>query len=134
MALPFIVTLAVTFLAWAAAAVVSQSMGDAMTLSASVWLATGVTFGALLVVKPAKRFAVLAGAALAAILLSLLDGLALLPALAFGANEALAAGLGAWVARLLRAPRPDGRIEPGKAYAGLRSMRCCSRISVAFRP
>ena len=48
-----------------------------------------------------------------------LHGLALLPALAFGANEALAAGLGAWVARLLRAPRPDGRIEPGKAYAGL---------------
>lgn len=119
MALPFIVTLAVTFLAWAVAAILSQSMGDAMTLSASVWLATGVTFGALLVVKPAKRFAVLAGAALAAILLSLLDGLALLPALAFGANEALAASLGAWVARLLRAPGPDGRSEPGKAYAGL---------------
>lgn len=118
MALPFIVTLAVTFLAWAVAAIVSQSMGNAMTLSASVWLATGVTFGALLVVKPAKRPAVLAGAALAAIVLSLLDGLALLPALAFGANEALAASLGAWVARLLRAPGPDGRSEPGKAYVG----------------
>jgi integral membrane sensor domain MASE1 len=118
MALPFIVTLAVTFLAWAAAAIVSQGMGDAMTLSASVWLATGVTFGALLVVKPAKRPAVLAGAALAAFALSLLDGLAPLPALAFGANEALAAGLGAWLARLLRAPGPDGRSEPGKAYVG----------------
>jgi len=119
MALPFAVTFAVTFLAWAVAAILSQGMGDAMTLSASVWLATGVTFGALLVVKPGKRPAVLAGAALAAVVLSLLDGLAFLPALAFGANEALAASLGAWVARLLRAPRPDGRIEPGKAYAGL---------------
>lgn len=59
MALPFIITLAVTFLAWAVAAIVSQGMGDAMTLSASVWLATGITFGALLVVKPAKRPAVL---------------------------------------------------------------------------
>jgi hypothetical protein len=36
MALSFIVTAAVTFLAWAVAAVLSQSMGDAMTLSASV--------------------------------------------------------------------------------------------------
>lgn len=118
MALPFVVTLAVTFLAWAVAAVLSQSMGDAMTLSSSVWLATGVTFGALLAVKPPKRPAVLAGAALAAMTLALLDGLAVLPALAFGVNEALAAGLGAWVARLLRATGPEGRTEPGKAYAG----------------
>jgi hypothetical protein len=43
MALRFAVTAGVTFLAWAVAAVLSQSMGDAMTLSASVWLATGVT-------------------------------------------------------------------------------------------
>lgn len=119
MALPFIVTLAVTFLAWAVAAVLSQSMGDAMTLSSSVWLATGVTFGALLAVKPPKRSAVLAGAALAAMALALLDGLAVLPALAFGINEALTAALGAWVARLLRATGPEGRTEPGKAYAGL---------------
>ncbi|CAN7352439.1 MASE1 domain-containing protein [Polaromonas sp. LjRoot131] len=118
MALPFIATLAVTFLAWAVAAVLSQSMGDAMTLSSSVWLATGVTFGALLAVKPPKRPAVLAGAALAATALALLDGLTVLPALAFGINEALAAGLGAWVARLLRATGPEGRMEPGKAYAG----------------
>jgi integral membrane sensor domain MASE1 len=118
MALPFIVTFAVTFLAWAVAAILSQSMGDAMTLSSSVWLATGVTFGALLAVKPPKRPAVLAGAALAAMTLALLDGLAALPALAFGINEALAAGLGAWVARLLRATGPEGRTEPGKAYAG----------------
>ena len=119
MALRFAVTAGVTFLAWAFAAVLSQSMGDAMTLSASVWLATGVTFGALLSVKPPKRPAVLTGAALAAIALALLDGLALLPAIAFGLNEAFCAALGAWVARLLRSTGPDGSLEPGKAYAGV---------------
>jgi integral membrane sensor domain MASE1 len=119
MALRFAVTAGVTFLAWAVAAVLSQSMGDAMTLSASVWLATGVTFGALLAVKPPKRPAVLTGAALAAIALALLDGLAVLPAIAFGLNEAICASLGAWVARLLRSTGPDGSMEPGKAYAGV---------------
>lgn len=119
MALSFAVTTGVTFLAWAFAAVLSQSMGNAMTLSASVWLATGVTFGALLAVKPPKRPAVLTGAALAAIALALMDGMAVLPAIAFGLNEAVCAVLGAWVARLLRSTGPDGSMEPGKAYAGV---------------
>jgi integral membrane sensor domain MASE1 len=119
MALRFAVTAGVTFLAWAFAAVLSQSMGDAMTLSASVWLATGVTFGALLAVKPPKRPAVLTGAALAAIALALLDGMAVLPAIGFGLNEAICAALGAWVARLLRSTGPEGSLEPGKAYAGV---------------
>ncbi len=120
MALSFAVTAVVNFLAWALAAAVSDLMGDAMTLSSSIWLATGVSFGALLVVKSPKRPAVLLGAALAAVAVGIMDsGLKLLPALAFGANEALAAALGAWVARFFQAQRADSGSSPGMAYVGL---------------
>ncbi len=119
MAAPFIVTTLVTFVAWAFAAMLSHSLSDAATLSTSVWLATGITFGALLVVKAPRRPAVLLGAAVATMLLGLLDGLSVLQALGFGVNEVLSAGLGAWLAQRLRAAGPGGRAEPGKAYVGL---------------
>ncbi len=66
----------------------------------------------------------LAGAALAAAALSLLDGLAVLPALAFGINEALSAALGAWVARLLRATGPDGRVSRARPTPACCWARC----------
>lgn len=119
MAAPFIVTTLVTFVAWAIAAMLSHSMSDAITHSTSVWLATGVTFGALLVVKAPRRPAVLLGATAAAMLLGMLDGLTFLQAAGFSLNEVLTAGLGAWVAQRLRTAGPHGRSEPGKAYIGL---------------
>jgi integral membrane sensor domain MASE1 len=130
MALRFAFTAGVSFLAWAVAAVLSQSMGDAMTLSASVWLATGVTFGALLAVKPPKRPAVLTGAALATIALALLDGLGPVPAIAFGLNEALCASLGAWVARLLRSTGPDGSMDAGVLLGALLTSALSASIGV----
>ncbi|MES2360270.1 MAG: MASE1 domain-containing protein [Pseudomonadota bacterium] len=119
MAAPFIVTTLVTFVAWAIAAMLSHSLSDAITHSTSVWLATGVTFGALLVVKAPRRPAVLLGAAAAAMLLGMLDGLTFLQAAGFSLNEVLTAGLGAWVAQRLRTAGRQGRGEPGKAYIGL---------------
>lgn len=117
MPLRLAVTFIVTFLAWAAASVLSQLMGDVTTLNSSVWLATGVTFGALLVCKPAIRPAVLLAALVAATSQALFDGLALAPALGFGLIEVLGASLGAWIARRLR--QETGLGAPGKAYAGL---------------
>lgn len=119
MPLPSITTALVTFAAWAALALLSNSMSDALTHSASVWLATGVTFGALLALKAGKRPAVLIGAGLAATVFGLLDGLGVLPALGFGLTEVLCAGLGAWVARQFRAAGPEGQAHAGKAYVGL---------------
>ncbi|MES2414862.1 MAG: MASE1 domain-containing protein [Pseudomonadota bacterium] len=115
----FIVTAVVTFVAWAIAAIVSQGMSDAATRSSSVWLATGITFGALLVVRPPNRAAVLLGAFFATMVLALLDGLGFLKALAFSLNEILSAGIGAWVALRFRMQKDNTAAEPGKAYAGL---------------
>lgn len=115
----FIVATVVTFIAWAIAAVLSQGMSDAVTHSASVWLATGVTFGALLVVRVPTRAPVLLGAALATMALSLMDGMGVFQAIGFALNEALCAGVGAWVALRLKAHKENAPAEPGKAYAGL---------------
>lgn len=115
----FIVTTLVTFLAWAIAAIVSQGMSNAATHSSSIWLATGVTFGALLVVRAPNRPAVLLGAALATIALGLPDGLGFFPVLGFAINEVLCAGVGAWLALRFRTQKDDAPAEPGKAYAGL---------------
>lgn len=115
----FIVTAVVTFFAWAIAAVVSQGMSDAATNSSSIWLATGVTFGALLVVRAPNRPAVLLGAALATVVLGLLDGLGFFQALGFGLNEVLCAGIGAWLALRFRVVKEDAPVDAGKAYAGL---------------
>ena len=119
MARSSVVTTFVTFVAWAALALLSNSLSDSLTHSASVWLATGVTFGALLALKADKRPAVLIGAGLAATVFGLLDGLGVLPALGFGLTEVFSAGLGAWVARQFRTAGPDGQAHAGKAYAGL---------------
>ena len=119
MALPFAVTALVTFAAWSLMALISHGMSDAVTQSSSVWLATGITFGALLVVKPHRRTAVLTGSAAASAVIGLLDGLAFVPALAFGLNEALSAGLGAWVALWFRTAPGGAQPHPGKAYGGL---------------
>ncbi|MES2911735.1 MAG: MASE1 domain-containing protein [Pseudomonadota bacterium] len=115
----FIVTAAVTFFAWAIAAIVSQGMSNAATNSSSIWLATGVTFGALLVVRAPNRPAVLLGAALATMALGLLDGLGIFQSFGFALNEALCAGVGAWLALRFRAQKENAPLEPGKAYAGL---------------
>ncbi len=115
----FAVTAVVTFFAWAIAAIVSQGMSDAVTHSSSIWLATGITFGALLVVRAPNRPAVLLGAALATVALSLLDGLGLFQSLGFGLNEVLSAGIGAWVALRFRVQKENAPQEAGKAYAGL---------------
>lgn len=121
MGLSFVVTTVVSFLGWAAAAALSDFMGDAMTLNSSIWLATGVSFGALLVVASPKRPAVLLGTALAAIAMGLLDGgLKLVPAVAFGVNEAFSVALGAWLARAVSSQHAgDGLQGPGMAYVGL---------------
>lgn len=119
MVAPNVVTTLATFVAWGLLAIVSKSLGDVATQSAAVWLATGVTFGALLAVRPSRRSGVLLGTGAACTLLSLLDGTPVLPSLAFALNEVLSAGVGAWVAQRFRTPTPDGRPEPGKAYAGL---------------
>lgn len=119
MPIPFLLTALLTFLAWVLAAVLSQGISHAATNSSAVWLATGITFGALLVVKAAKRPAVLLGAVCATVVLGLRDGQTVAQALAFGANEVLAAGLGAWLALRLRTVAPDAEADPGKAYAGL---------------
>lgn len=115
----FVVTTIVTFFAWAIAAIVSQGMSNAATHSSSIWLATGVTFGALLVVRAPNRAAVLLGAALATIALGLLDGLGFFQVLGFAINEVLCAGVGAWLALRFRTQKDDAPAEPGKAYAGL---------------
>ncbi len=115
----FIVTTLVTFMAWAFAAIVSQGMSDAVTHSSSVWLATGITFGGLLAVRAPNRAAVLLGAALATMTLSLIDGLGFVKAVAFGLNEVLSAGVGAWLALRFRVQKETMAAEPGKAYAGL---------------
>lgn len=116
---PFFATLSLTFIAWLLAALLSQGISDSATQSSAVWLATGITFGALLVAKTQKWPAITLGAALATAVLGLVDGQAFLPSVAFGINEALSAALGAWVANLLRAPSASGHIDPVKAYAAL---------------
>lgn len=115
----FVVTSLVTFFAWAIAAVISQGLSDAATHSSSIWLATGVTFGALLVVRAPNRPAVLLGAALATVALSLIDGLGFFQALGFGLNEVLCASVGAWLALRFRAVKENAQPDAGKAYAGL---------------
>ena len=119
MPVSFIVTSLVVFCTWFASALVSQAMGESTTHTSAVWLATGITFGAFMVAKSAKWPAIALGAAVATITLGLLDGQGVLASLAFGVNEALAAALGAWVARQLRAPAPGGNSDPVKAYASL---------------
>lgn len=120
MPLPFVVTLSVTFITWVLTALLSQNLGNSATQSASVWLSTGITFGALLALRPARRGAVLAGAGAAAFVLSIFNGQALLPALGFGLNEVLSASAGAWVAGRFRQTNPaTGLMDAGKAYAGL---------------
>lgn len=119
MPVSFIVTSALVFFSWFVAALLSQAMGESNTQTSAVWLATGITFGALMVARTAKWPAIALGAAAATIALGLLDGQGVLASLAFGVNEALSAALGAWVARQLRAPAVDGSSDPVKAYASL---------------
>ncbi len=119
MIVPLTVATLLTFVAWIAAATLSLQISDTVTHSAAVWLSTGVTFGALLAVKPAKRPGVLLGAGCAAVLLALRDGLSPWQALGFGLNEVVSAGMGAWWALRLRAGDASGRTRPDKAYGGL---------------
>ncbi len=90
-----------------------------MTQSSAVWLATGITFGALLIARTKTWPAITLGAALATAVLGLIDGQAFLPSVAFGINEALSAALGAWVAKILRMPSASAHVDPVKAYAAL---------------
>lgn len=113
----FFVTGIVVFFSWLAAALLSQSIGQSSSQTSAVWLATGVTFGALLVARSAKWPAIVIGAAAATITMGLFDGQGVLASLAFGANEAVSATLGAWVARQLRTPSPGSQGDPVKAYS-----------------
>lgn len=125
MSLAFIVTSCVTFTVWTVASLVSQAVGSATSMNASDWLASGVTFGAMMVARPGGRLAVALGAALAAAMHAMLDlhgqlhVQALLPALVFGLSEITGCGIGAAIACRLRVADADGLVAPGKAYAGL---------------
>ncbi len=115
----FIVTGVIVLFSWLAAALLSQAMGEATTQTSAVWLATGVTFGALLVAKSAKWPAIALGAAVATMALGLFDGQGVGASLAFGVNEAVSAALGAWVARQLRTPARGSYVDPVRAYGAL---------------
>lgn len=98
---------------------VSRSLATAATESLPLWLAAGVSFGALLVAAPGQRAAVLGGTAVGIYLWGqLAHGLSALAALPFAAIETAAIALGAWLARRGRAAAGAARPGVGWLVAG----------------
>jgi integral membrane sensor domain MASE1 len=106
-----------TFVAWLAAAALSHRLGDTFSQGTVAWLASGVCFGALLVAKPAKRWAVVLGALGAAVALHGFDRLPLLPAVGWALVNVLACAVGAWIAQRFRASTAGAELSV-KAYGG----------------
>jgi integral membrane sensor domain MASE1 len=85
------------------AAFVSRSLAEAATQTTPVWLASGVTFAALLVCARWSWPAVLVGAGIGSVIWAMAShGLALHAAIAFGVIEMVSMAAGAWIATLGR--------------------------------
>jgi integral membrane sensor domain MASE1 len=96
------------------AAFVSRSLADAATETTPVWLASGVTYSALIVGARWSWPAILAGAGVASVIWGMVShALGVPAALVFGGIEVISMAVGAWIATL-------GRHDPqGPAGAGL---------------
>lgn len=102
-----IVVAIVVALAYLLVAALSRALAGGPTETVPVWLATGMTFGALLAVARGRHAAVLAGTAVAALAWAIVTHrLAPGPAFAFAAIETCSAAAGAWVAARGSIARP----------------------------